>query len=148
LRSWDAVIITASSERQSALYRGEIERRRTAGMLPDDCEFLVVPDPGDRRVGSGTATINALGAVRHLPEVHSIATPREEWKRGNLDDKVEEVPLRCDIRKLFRRHPQCIELPAFADWIRSGDKQHSFRDSFAGASYHLGSHACRSPIIR
>jgi len=32
-------------------------------MLPADCQFLVVPDPGDRRVGSGSATINALGVL-------------------------------------------------------------------------------------
>ena len=63
MKFWDVVIITASSERQAALYRGEIERRRTAGMLAEGCEFLVVPDPGDRRVGSGSATINALAVL-------------------------------------------------------------------------------------
>ena len=60
---WHVVIITASSERQAALYRGEIERRRAADMLPEDCQLLVVPDPADRRVGSGSATINALGVL-------------------------------------------------------------------------------------
>ena len=60
---WDAIVITASSERQAALFRGEIERRGTSGMLPGHCRFLVVPDPGDRRVGSGSATINALGVL-------------------------------------------------------------------------------------
>ena len=63
MKYWDAFIITASSERQAALYRGEIERRRIGGMLPDNCEFLVVPDPGDRRVGSGSATINAIAVL-------------------------------------------------------------------------------------
>jgi fucokinase len=63
VKYWDAFIITASSERQAALYRGEIERRRIGGTLPDDCEFLVVPDPGDRRVGSGSATINAIAVL-------------------------------------------------------------------------------------
>ena len=60
---WDVVIITASSARQAGLYRDEIDRRRLAGMLPDGTEFLVVPDPGDRRVGSGGATIHALGML-------------------------------------------------------------------------------------
>lgn len=63
MRSWGVVIITASSERQAELYRGEIERRRATGMLPEGTQFLVVPDPGDRRVGSGSATINALGVL-------------------------------------------------------------------------------------
>ena len=60
---WDVVLVTASSERQAALYRDEIERRRQTGMLPEEAQFLVVPDPDDRRVGSGGATINALGVL-------------------------------------------------------------------------------------
>jgi fucokinase len=63
LSFWDVVIITASSERQAELYRNEIGRRRTASMLPEETEFLVVPDPDGRRVGSGSATINALGVL-------------------------------------------------------------------------------------
>jgi fucokinase len=53
-------MVTASSVRQAGLYRDEIERRRLSGILPEETEFLVVPDPDDRRVGSGGATINAL----------------------------------------------------------------------------------------
>ncbi|MDR3792632.1 MAG: bifunctional fucokinase/fucose-1-phosphate guanylyltransferase [Terracidiphilus sp.] len=41
----------------------EIERRNLAGTLPQGTEFLVVPDPGGRRVGSGGATIHALGVL-------------------------------------------------------------------------------------
>jgi fucokinase len=53
-------MITASSARQAELYRDEIERRSLSGMLPKEAEFVVVPDPDDRRVGSGGATMNAL----------------------------------------------------------------------------------------
>jgi len=63
VKNWDVVMITASSERQAGLYREEIQRRRLSGMLPEETQFLVVPDPGDRRVGSGGATINALGVL-------------------------------------------------------------------------------------
>jgi fucokinase len=63
LKSWDVVMVTASSARQAGLYRDEIERRRLAGMLPQGTQFLVVPDPDDRRVGSGGATIHALGIL-------------------------------------------------------------------------------------
>jgi fucokinase len=45
------------------MYRDEIQRRRLSGMLAAETEFLVVPDPGDRRAGSGGATINALGVL-------------------------------------------------------------------------------------
>jgi fucokinase len=60
---WDVVIITASSERQAELYREEIQRRNSSGLLPGETKFLVVPDPGGQRVGSGGATINALGIL-------------------------------------------------------------------------------------
>jgi fucokinase len=63
LKFWDVVIITASSERQAELYRDEIQRRSLSGTLPNKTQFLVVPDPADRRVGSGGATINALGVL-------------------------------------------------------------------------------------
>jgi fucokinase len=63
LKNWDVVMVTASSARQAGLYRDEIERRRLAGMLPEGTQFLVIPDPGDRRVGSGGATIHALGVL-------------------------------------------------------------------------------------
>lgn len=61
--AWDAVVLTASSARQAELYRNEIVRRQMSGALGGGTEFLVVPDPGDRRVGSGGATINALGVL-------------------------------------------------------------------------------------
>jgi hypothetical protein len=63
LTPWNAIVITASSDRQAELYRMEIERRSLAGILPQGTEFLVVPDPGGRRVGSGGATIHALGVL-------------------------------------------------------------------------------------
>ena len=63
MKFWDVVIITASSERQAELYRDEIQRRSLSGMLPSETQFLVVPDPADRRVGSGGATIKALGVL-------------------------------------------------------------------------------------
>jgi fucokinase len=63
VKFWDVVLITASSERQAELFRDEIQRRRLSGVLPTETEFLVVPDPVDRKVGSGGATINALGVL-------------------------------------------------------------------------------------
>ena len=68
-RWWTAVIVTASSARQAERYEAEIERRRAAGKLPRRALFLVVPDRGGRRMGSGGATLNALRALaeRLLP---------------------------------------------------------------------------------
>lgn len=63
MKYWDVVVVTASSTRQAELYREEIQRRRLSGMLPEETQFLVVPDPDGAKVGSGGATINALGVL-------------------------------------------------------------------------------------
>lgn len=52
---FDLVVITAANAAQAKGYRTQIRGRKG---------FLVVPDPGDRRVGSLGATVNVL---RHLP---------------------------------------------------------------------------------
>ena len=57
---WTAVIITASSKRQAERYEWEIYRRLEKGRIPEGTRFLVVPDLGDQRIGSGSATLHAL----------------------------------------------------------------------------------------
>jgi fucokinase len=71
---WDVVAITASSKRQAERYEWEIERRRKRGHIPAGVRFVVVPDPGDRRVGSGGATIHALA---------EIAPPGVDWWKSH-----------------------------------------------------------------
>jgi len=72
MHSWDVVIVTASSAPQAELYRDEIYRRKLSGMLPETTQFLVVPDPDGRRIGSGGATINAI---------HALGKDRAWWQR-------------------------------------------------------------------
>ena len=75
---WDAVIITASSERQAERYQWEIQRRKELGKIPSDVEYMVIPDWRDVRIGSGGATIQALNALmrrtlfRQQPQVTGI----------------------------------------------------------------------------
>jgi len=57
---WTAVVVTASSEQQAEYYRAEIERRFAEGRLPRSALYMVAPDPGGNRLGSGGATLNAL----------------------------------------------------------------------------------------
>lgn len=59
-KSWDYIVLTASNETQAAGYRNEIMYRRQSGYLPQDCEYIVLPDPDGKRVGSGGATLNVL----------------------------------------------------------------------------------------
>lgn len=48
---FDLIIVTAANKAQAAGYRAQLKGR---------ANFLVLPDPGDRRVGSLGATVNAL----------------------------------------------------------------------------------------
>ena len=52
---YDLVIVTAANKAQARGYRAQL--RTAAG------RFLVIPDPGDRRVGSLGATVNALRRI-------------------------------------------------------------------------------------
>jgi fucokinase len=56
---WNAVVLTASSERQAGRYMDEIRRRQQQGKIPEAL-YLAIPDAGNRRIGSGGATLNAL----------------------------------------------------------------------------------------
>lgn len=73
---WECVVLTASSARQASYYRQEIQRRRADGKLPPDAQFLVVPDAGGRRMGSGGATLHA---IRNLVEQCYPGAVEESW---------------------------------------------------------------------
>lgn len=75
---WTAVIITAGSERQADWYRWEIHRRQERGGIPGGVPYLVASDPGNRRIGSAGATINALRAL--AAEVRTDLSPA--WWSG------------------------------------------------------------------
>lgn len=57
---WDICVLTASDERQAAVYQRQLDWRREAGLLPARTRFMVIPDPAGRRIGSGGATLRVL----------------------------------------------------------------------------------------
>ena len=60
---WDYIVLTASNEEQASIYRSEIEYRIRLKQLPTRTQYLVLPDPDGKRVGSGGATLNVLKAI-------------------------------------------------------------------------------------
>ena len=70
-RLWDYVIITAANKEQAQVYQRHIDSRLEAGVLPKSVKFIVIPDPKDKRVGSGGATLNVL---RYLKKVEGCNT--------------------------------------------------------------------------
>lgn len=146
---WDAVVVTASHERQAERFRAEIGRREAEGRLPGGARFLVVSDPEGRRVGSGGATILALAALekgywekhrvlmihaggeaRRLPQ-HSAqgrlfgALPGEGMERTSVFDRTMEESAgwveRMGAGVLVMAGDVVVEFAAEeADWGRAG----------------------------
>lgn len=63
---WDYVILTASNENQAEGYRNQIAERKE--YLPSGTHFVVIPDEGGVRVGSGGATLSVLKYVYEREE--------------------------------------------------------------------------------
>jgi fucokinase len=86
---WTAVVITASSKRQAERYQWEIRRREMDEKIPANVVYLAVPDTGDRRIGSGAATLNAIRAlIRQVQFADSVAPPAIDladwWSRQRV----------------------------------------------------------------
>ncbi len=61
---WDVVILTASNEFQAEGYRRQIEYRRSQGRLPENTEFIIVPDKENKRVGSAGSTLSVIRELK------------------------------------------------------------------------------------
>ncbi len=61
---WDVVILTASNEFQAEGYRKQIEYRRSHGRLPENTEFIIVPDKDNKRVGSAGSTLSVIRELK------------------------------------------------------------------------------------
>lgn len=66
--TWDYIILTASNPAQAAAYQEQLDWRKSLGQIPDTTAYVVIPDPGGKRVGSGGATLNVLRYVRSREE--------------------------------------------------------------------------------
>ena len=62
--TWDYIVITASNDFQSKGYTHQINSRKE--FLPKRTKFLVVPDEGGQRVGSGGATLTVLKKIKDI----------------------------------------------------------------------------------
>jgi fucokinase len=99
--NWDICVLTASSERQAAMYRRQLAWRRETGLLPLHTEFLVIPDPDGKRIGSGGATLRVLTEL----------APRAKDKRVLIihsGGDSRRLPHCSAIGKLFAQVPRAL----------------------------------------
>ncbi len=79
----DWLVVTASSRSQAAGYRAVLGELRAAGRLKSVRQRLVVPDPKDRRAGSGNAT---LIAIARMLAARLAQFRRARRGRASMDD--------------------------------------------------------------
>lgn len=104
---WDYVILTASNEQQAEGFWAQLKERRQAGLLPQQTQFAVVPDPMGKRVGSGGATLGVLKYVAEQIGKADFAGLRILVIHSGGDSK--RVPQYSALGKLFSPVPH--ELP-------------------------------------
>ncbi len=75
---WDYLVVTASHSSQAKAYEHQLELRRELGMISGVRNILVIPDPEERRVGSGGSTLHCLLSILN-----------EEQSRGGYQYKSE-----------------------------------------------------------
>lgn len=110
---WDYVILTASNEQQAEGFRKQIHVREK--YLPSGTRFVVIPDRGGERVGSGGAT---LEVVRYLHD-QAAKNGEDKEQKGAFDNlrilvihsggDSKRVPQYSALGKLFSPVPH--ELP-------------------------------------
>ena len=100
---WDYVILTASNEQQAEGFRKQLEERKE--YLPKETKFVVIPDRGGKRVGSGGATLEVLKYLHQ--EEGSFDKLRILVIHSGGDSK--RVPQYSALGKLFSPVPH--ELP-------------------------------------
>lgn len=103
---WDYVILTASNEGQAKAFRVQIEERQNKGLLPFCTEYVVLPDPDGRRVGSGGATFNVLKYLASQNHDHPFDGKRVLVIHSGGDSK--RVPQYSAIGKLFSPVPRAL----------------------------------------
>jgi fucokinase len=95
---WDYIILTASNEHQAESFCAQIEARKP--YLPSKTRFVVIPDEGGERVGSGGATLSVL---KWLSENGGWAGKRVLVIHSGGDSK--RVPQYSALGKLFSPVP-------------------------------------------
>ncbi len=104
---WDWVVVTASNERQAAVFEKEIERRLEEKRIPSGCRYLVVPDTDGKRIGSGGASLNAFANIAREIGLDQVSNQKILMIHSGGDSK--RIPQYSAKGKLFAPVPR--ELP-------------------------------------
>ncbi|CAL4912201.1 unnamed protein product [Urochloa decumbens] len=102
---WDAVVLTAASPEQAALYNRQLDRARSLGRFPASTAAIAVPDPDGARIGSGAATLHAVASlVRHLAAQASKEDIAEFLPESNGCSGQDESSLAAAASFMSKKH--------------------------------------------
>lgn len=101
LGHWDYLIVTASNDSQADAYERQLRIRQELGLLGAVDEWLVVPDPDGRRIGSGGSTLFCLLELlnRRLGDAAQSSGPAD-WVRVLSELRVLIIHAGGDARRL------------------------------------------------
>lgn len=99
---WDYLIITASNAEQAAAYSEQIDLRVRLGLISGIKNVLVLPDPGEKRVGSGGSTLHCLISVlnRELTANQRADADSALWKQVFQNLRILIVHAGGDAKRL------------------------------------------------
>jgi len=107
-------VITAANEYQAEGYRKQLEWRKDRDTLPEETEFLVIPDPHGKRIGSGGSTIYVLYKLleRLFTSSPSIQHPISIIQNKRIlilhsGGDSKRLPAYSAIGKIFTPLPAC-----------------------------------------
>ena len=103
---WDRIILTAANERQKEAYLLQLELRRAEGRLPRGTRFDVITDYGEKRVGSGGATLNVIRALAEEAGIESLLDSKVLVIHSGGDSK--RIPQYSACGKLFAPVPRML----------------------------------------
>lgn len=103
---WDYVVLTASNEQQAEGFRAQLNARKDAHFLPSATKFVVIPDPGGKRVGSGGATLNVIKYIAEQEKTTDFEKLRIMVIHSGGDSK--RVPQYSALGKLFSPVPHAL----------------------------------------
>lgn len=105
-QTWDWVVVTASNERQAEGYRRQLDARLEEGRLPRGARYLVIPDTGGRRIGSGGATFNAYAAIAESVGASEVSSQKILLIHSGGDSK--RAPQYSSRGKMFAPAPHVL----------------------------------------
>src|SRR5215213_9282061 len=111
LLTFDALILTAANETQAGAYRAQLAARAATGLLSGCAEWMVIADPGGRRVGSGCSTLTVLAELATLWRNPSSASASGA-RRGGVPSFTERFAGRRVL--IVHSGGDARRLPAYA----------------------------------